>query len=58
MMLFSCGRLVRASFLCLPLLSSLPFPADAEISTAPDIQGVYAGTAEISDTYSHSGITE
>lgn len=38
MMLFSYGKLVRASFLCLPLLSSLPFPADAEISTAPDIQ--------------------
>lgn len=38
MMLFSCGRLVRASFLCFPLLSSLPFPAVAGISTAPDIQ--------------------
>nr|WP_148251441.1 phospholipase D family protein [Raoultella terrigena] len=37
-MLFSCGRLVRASFLCLPLLSSLPFPAVAGVSTAPDIQ--------------------
>ncbi len=38
MMLFSCGKLVTASFLCLPLLSSLPFPADAGISTVPDIQ--------------------
>jgi len=38
MMLFSYGKLVRASFLCLPLLSSLPFPADAGISTSPDIQ--------------------
>lgn len=38
MMLFSYGKLVRASFLCLPLLSSLPFPAYAGISTAPDIQ--------------------